>query len=412
MKATGQKITSIAVEYEKELLAPKLALNSFSVMIDLNNAGNYGEIPISEIYTSASPDGTAPEKGKFVIIKFRYWEDSGEAGGYAYNAGTSFYDGSTTQARSLNSLRVVQTRDLLYDDWVRIPRANTYIPQRAATNLIVDDFKVGTFQGLSYRLFTPARQSGKKYPLILFLHGGGEVGNSNITQITANSGATIWATPENQAKNPAFVLAPQVPQNSNGAWADPNAEAATIGLIEDLIASEAVDPNKIHVQGMSLGGQGTWSFITKHPAMFASAMPICGAVDWTALSIEQLKTILDPVKKLPISIFAAADDPTLSVQNSRDAYQALHELGSPATYLEFPVNYAGIHSPRNDPARGHRSWEAVYFDQGAIDWLAASAQSSSGSGGGGGGGCDAGSFAIAGLAALLLGAAKLRGRRG
>lgn len=66
--------------------------------------------------------------------------------------------------------------------------------------------------GLSmpYRLFVPANYDpSKKYPLVMFLHGGGEAGDDNAKQLYSTEGPTIWAKPEEQAKRPAFVLAPQ-----------------------------------------------------------------------------------------------------------------------------------------------------------------------------------------------------------
>ena len=66
---------------------------------------------------------------------------------------------------------------------------------------------------MGYRLFVPDGYDPKRsYPLVLFLRGAGERGTDNEIQLTANRGATAWATPEKQAKHAAFVLAPQ----SNG----------------------------------------------------------------------------------------------------------------------------------------------------------------------------------------------------
>src|SRR5690242_1348280 len=82
----------------------------------------------------------------------------------------------------------------------------------------------GTKASLPYRLFKVKNpEQGKKYPLILFLHGAGERGTDNAAQLNANAGATAWATDAHQTKNPAYVIAPQCPANEqwvNTPWAD------------------------------------------------------------------------------------------------------------------------------------------------------------------------------------------------
>ncbi len=71
---------------------------------------------------------------------------------------------------------------------------------------------------MPYRLFVPeGAEAGKTYPLVLFLHGG-ERGDDNEKQITANQGPTIWAKPEEQAKRPCFVLAPQARNAADGGF--------------------------------------------------------------------------------------------------------------------------------------------------------------------------------------------------
>ncbi|MBI0380577.1 phospholipase, partial [Streptomyces albiflaviniger] len=86
---------------------------------------------------------------------------------------------------------------------------------------VVDDFTAGSFTDstgfeLAFRLYQPegfVRSPGAaaRYPLVVTLHGGGEVADNNMTQITANRVAVTFAKPERQRRHPAFVLAPQIP---------------------------------------------------------------------------------------------------------------------------------------------------------------------------------------------------------
>src|SRR5215470_14518333 len=64
-------------------------------------------------------------------------------------------------------------------------------------------------QALPYRLFVPATYDQRqKYPLVLWLHGSAGRGDDNLKQITGGNtpGSHVWTTPENQAKQPCFVV--------------------------------------------------------------------------------------------------------------------------------------------------------------------------------------------------------------
>ncbi|GDY50310.1 hypothetical protein SVIO_009330 [Streptomyces violaceusniger] len=94
---------------------------------------------------------------------------------------------------------------------------------------VVDDFTAGSFTDstgfeLAFRLHQPegfVRRPGAatRYPLVVTLHGGGEVADNNMTQLTANRVAVTFAKPERQRRHPAFVLAPQIPLPA--PWTDP-----------------------------------------------------------------------------------------------------------------------------------------------------------------------------------------------
>ncbi len=72
---------------------------------------------------------------------------------------------------------------------------------------------------LPYRMIRPeSMKAGKKYPLVLFLHGAGERGNDNERQLT--HGGQMFLNPVNREKYPAFVLVPQCPAGSYWAYTE------------------------------------------------------------------------------------------------------------------------------------------------------------------------------------------------
>jgi len=252
----------------------------------------------------------------------------------------------------------------------------------------LNGFEARTLQGsqgltLPYRLFKVKNPTaGSKYPLILFLHGAGERGDNNTSQLMANAGATVWASDAHQAKHPAYVIAPQCPTGKQ--WVDtdwtlgsystttvPVSDQLTTALeIADAVAAEfGTDPARQYITGLSMGGYGTWDAVVRNPTRFAAALPICGAGDLSKV---------DLLKLLPLWTFHGDADGTVPVKGTRDMVAALKAVGSTVQYSEYP----GV---------GHDAWTMTYANEEVIDWLfenqkAAAAGGSGGMGGGGLGG--------------------------
>jgi hypothetical protein len=97
---------------------------------------------------------------------------------------------------------------------------------------------------MPYRLYVPAGYDAKaKYPLVLWLHGAAGRGNDDVLQISAGNtlGSHIWTRPENQAKFPAFVLAPQCPADEY--WPRPRrrgARAAALGARDSRCRAKGI----------------------------------------------------------------------------------------------------------------------------------------------------------------------------
>jgi hypothetical protein len=159
------------------------------------------------------------------------------------------------------------------------------------------------------------------------LHGAGERGSDNLTQITNYRIATSWADPANQALYPCFVVAPQCPMV--GTWStDPSLpirpELAVANNILDSLAREfAIDTNRFYVTGLSMGGYGTWELIIRFPERFAAAVPMSGGVN-TAYAAS--------CAGVPVWDFHGALDPLVPVQSSRYMINALHTLERPVVY--------------------------------------------------------------------------------
>src|ERR1044071_3154641 len=159
---------------------------------------------------------------------------------------------------------------------------------------------------LPYRILLPeGYDKTKKYPLVLFLHGGGEKGRDNEKQLI--HGVKVFLDPDNRKKFPCIVIAPQCMPNDNWSSAkvdrtvDPpirdfnysypvtRSLAAVEELTKSIIKNESVQKKQVHVTGLSMGGMGTYEIVYRNPGLFNAAAAVCGGGDWKSYSKKQAK---------------------------------------------------------------------------------------------------------------------------
>jgi len=214
-----------------------------------------------------------------------------------------------------------------------------------------------------YRLLRPEPAAGNgrttgRYPLVLYLHGAGERGTDNAKQLKYLP--TWLAEPAMRQKYPCFVLAPQCRMDERWvdvSWADatstPQPATPTVDLtaataaLEDVLAQEAVDPDRIYLTGLSMGGYGTWDLAARIPDRFAAILPVCGGGD---------ERVAASIASRPIWCFHGDADTAVPVERSRAMIAAVKAAGGRPIYSEL----AGV---------GHDSWTPAYRDAFVLDWL-------------------------------------------
>ena len=206
---------------------------------------------------------------------------------------------------------------------------------------------------LPYRLFTPRNYNKqRKYPLVLWLHGGAGRGNDNLKQVAGGNilGSHVWTLPENQEKHPCFVVAPQCPENE--MWTTPDDKSSgemrlVMELLESLRPRFNLDAQRFYVTGQSMGGFGTWCAISDHPRMFAAAVPVCGGGNVSAAR---------NLTKTPIWAFHGETDNAVSVERSRQMIAAIRQAGGTPRYTEYK-------------GRGHVIWDEVFNEPELVPWV-------------------------------------------
>jgi predicted peptidase len=212
---------------------------------------------------------------------------------------------------------------------------------------------------LRYRMLYPDYDTLRKYPLVIFLHGSGERGSDNEAQL--KWGVMNFATDQMMMAHPAIVVAPQCPENMS--WANisrtanstemhlqPNASKPMellIALIHQLIKNAPVDPARIYITGLSMGGYGTYDAIERYPDLFAAAIPVCGGGDISKAA---------SIAHIPVWIIHGAEDAAVNPLNSLDMVNALTKLGVHPGFTQYPEV-------------GHFSWLGAYSDPLILEWL-------------------------------------------
>ncbi len=221
---------------------------------------------------------------------------------------------------------------------------------------------------LPYRLFSPQVKPGKKYPLVIFLHGAGERGTNNTAQL-------FWPSPLRlaydkgadgqwvQKEREAFVMFPQCAKNSQWAlvpWFALESSAHTPRpsrdlenvheLVQKMMSELPIDKKRLYITGMSMGGYGTWDYIVRWPDEVAAAIVVCGGADDKGIAANP------KVSQIPMRIYHGSTDTIVPTVRGRSAFDAIRKTNRRATYIEIG-------------GEGHGIWDRVYEEPGLGTWL-------------------------------------------
>ncbi len=194
---------------------------------------------------------------------------------------------------------------------------------------------------MPYLLFLPEDYSRaeKKWPLILFLHGAGERGE-NLEKVKVHGPPMIA---ERDKTFPFIVVSPQCPEGKT--WT--NKAESLIGLLDEIIASYDVDPARVYLTGLSMGGFGSWELGSTYPDRFAAVVPICGGgQSWRACDL----------KNVPVWAFHGAKDTAVPLAKSEEMVNALKACGGNVQFTVYPE-------------AGHDAWTETYNNPELYEWL-------------------------------------------
>lgn len=190
----------------------------------------------------------------------------------------------------------------------------------------------------------------KKYPLIIMLHGLGELGNggSELSKIVRNGPLDLVSKglfPDSfivNGKEYRFIIF--APQFMHWPW-----PKTTQAVVDYAIAHYPVDKKRIYLTGLSMGGGATWECVgnnKKYAKKIAAIAPVCGA------------SLADSIKAQRI---AAANLPVWSFHNQGDRVVTVAYTEKYTRYINAAPKASKVPAKESIfPGSGHNAWSKAY----------------------------------------------------
>ena len=227
--------------------------------------------------------------------------------------------------------------------------------QRQTQNSFRSRFGPGYLVG--YLAYVPIDYNAnptKNYPLLIFLHGGGEKAYnpqdlSNLYTVKKNGPPMLI---ESGQDFPFIVISPQCPfgdwdfiNTDNNQTSQSKPGEFVDEILEKIKTLYRVDLDRIYLTGLSIGGAATWEYTQRHPEKIAASIPIAG---WG-----------DGAKSCDI---AANNVPIWAFQGELDGQYGILGLVDQINSCQPSINtqakatiYAGV---------GHNAWTETYDNSG------------------------------------------------
>ncbi|MET0638097.1 MAG: prolyl oligopeptidase family serine peptidase [Chitinophagaceae bacterium] len=196
-------------------------------------------------------------------------------------------------------------------------------------------------QTTRYLLYLPDgynADTSQRWPLMMFLHGSGESGN-DPEKVKVNGPPKLIA---GGRKFPFLVVSPQAASSQDGF--QPKVLKA---MLDELKQKYRVDPDRVYLTGLSMGGFASWELAQEYPEEFAAVIPVCGGGDTSKCW---------KLRHMPIWNFHGALDRNVPLASSQRMVDAVRQFNPTIRFTIYPET-------------GHNSWEQAYDTDSLYIWM-------------------------------------------
>ncbi|WP_135556907.1 alpha/beta fold hydrolase [Paenibacillus cymbidii] len=212
-----------------------------------------------------------------------------------------------------------------------------------------------TFHYLAYEPESAYRDPNAKYPLLLFLHGQGESfdASHNLNAVKLHGPPMLIAQGQ---ELPFIVISPQ--KRVNDHW-------YTAGFVDEFVQDAMkrypIDPQRIYVTGLSVGGGGAFYYADEHPEKVAAVIPVAGKNNIEIVNQPFINdTNVFRLNRVPMWTFNNADDPTVG----REGTEAILKLMVNSKVTPDPSPMFTVYQQT-----GHGGWDEAYGNPAIYTWL-------------------------------------------
>ncbi len=257
------------------------------------------------------------------------------------------------------------------------------VPTRRVTYRAPDRLDIEAFV-----LYPPGFRKGKRYPLVLYVHGG-----PHSYHPAAAGAASSFLVYQSLAAAGYIVLLPN-PRGSQGYGEDfahavvgdwgGNDFADLLAGVDLLVRRGAADPRRLYIGGGSYGGfMSSWAVgqidifraavvaapVSDHISMFGMTdIPLFSTYEHggTPWEVEELLRERSPVThlpnvKTPVLLLHWEGDLRCPIEQSEEIFQGLKMLGKPVEFVRYPGGFHAVRTPSQDIDRTRRI--IAWFDR-------------------------------------------------
>ncbi len=222
---------------------------------------------------------------------------------------------------------------------------------------------------MPFAFYEPINKNNKKLPLIIYLHGLGNGGESNIIPFFGGFPFAIRLI-KNIKNNPCYIIMPSIPitetfvtvKNENKEFDNSDCfDGIFTNLLKKIKSCYPIDENRVYIIGSSDGAMGTYTQIKFHHNRYAAAIPLMGAL------FENDKDIYDDLFHIPLWIAHSKNDKVVPIKE-------FSENNFKWNGSDIIVNTLKVKGKENIKytrykSFGHRTSFIFMFKENWIDWI-------------------------------------------